>query len=427
MARTHNFALVDCNCFYVSCERLFRPDLEKKPVVVLSNNDGCVVSRSQEAKDIGIGMGVPYFQIKDLLKRNRGHAFSSNYELYADMSSRVMDTLKEYSPELEIYSIDEAFLHLDYCQDTNYLKFADEIKEKVFKVTGIPVSIGIAKTKTLAKVANELAKTKTILNGSLSFIDLDRSKIESYLSLLPVNDVWGIGRKSAEKLHKIQVFTALDLAKKNEQTIKQILTISGMKTVLELRGKSCFALEIACPQKSVVVSRSFGQLVGNIGDLKEALSTHIFHGTERLRKQGLQAQCLTIFINTNYHRTQDKQHFVNKTISLDAASNYPSDFIKPALKTLDKMFKNGYLYKKAGVVFTAISSDKESQQNLYSNDEPTWERKSNLTKAIDCINDKYGRETLTIASMGSKPKWKMKREMKSFRFTTNWNELLSIK
>lgn len=256
MKQSNNYALVDCNSFYVSCERLFRPDLLSKPVVVLSNNDGCVVSRSEEAKDIGIGMGVPYFQIRALLRQHDGQAFSSNYELYADMSNRVMTVLKDCSPELEIYSIDEAFLHLNYCQGTNYVQFADEIKLNVFKETGIPVSVGIAKTKTLAKASNELAKRKAIFAGALSFIDLDQAQINEYLRLLAVEDVWGVGRKSALKLLAIGVKTADDLQNTSEQTIRQLMTVTGMRMALELRGEPCYALEAAKQAQLMIVSRS---------------------------------------------------------------------------------------------------------------------------------------------------------------------------
>lgn len=426
MKRGNNFALVDCNSFYVSCERLFRPDLKNKPVVVLSNNDGCVVSRSQEAKDIGVGMGVPYFQIRDLLKRHDGHAFSSNYEFYADMSNRVMTVLKEYSPELEIYSIDEAFLHLNYLQGTNYAQFADEIKLKVFKETGIPVSVGIAKTKTLAKAANELCKRKAIFAGSLSFINLDQSQINEYLKLLPVEEVWGVGRRSALKLYDMGIKTAYDLQEISEQTIKQIMTITGMRTTLELRGEPCYELESAKQAQSVVVSRSFGHLVTNITEIKESLSTHIMNGTKRLRNKKLNAQYLTIFMHTNPHRKQDKQYFISKTISLNEPSNYHGDFISPALQACDELFKGGYLYKKAGVVFTGLTSTDTIAQNLFTTNEASFQRKKCISKAMDLINAKYGQNSLVVASMGLKQNWAMKREMRSNRFTTNWNELVSI-
>lgn len=424
---SNNYALVDCNSFYVSCERLFRPDLTSKPVVVLSNNDGCVVSRSEEAKDIGVGMGVPYFQIKELLKQHGGYAFSSNYEFYADMSNRVMTVLKDYSPELEIYSIDEAFLHLNYLQGTNYVQFADEIKLKVFKETGIPVSVGIAKTKTLAKAANELCKRNAIFAGSLSFIDLDQEQINEYLKLLPVEEVWGVGRKSALKLYDMGIKTAYDLQNTSERTIKQIMTITGMRTTLELRGEPCYELESSVKQaQSVVVSRSFGHLVTNITEIKESLSTHIMNGTKRLRNKKLHAQYLTIFMHTNPHRKQDKQYFISKTISLNEPSNYHGDFISPALQACDELFKSGYLYKKAGVVFTGLTSIETTAQNLFTSNEISFQKKNCISKVMDSINAKYGQNSLVVASMGLKQNWAMKREMKSNRYTTNWNELISI-
>lgn len=426
MNKSNNYALVDCNSFYVSCERLFRPDLTNKPVVVLSNNDGCVVSRSQEAKDIGVGMGVPYFQIKDLLKRCCGYAFSSNYEFYADMSNRVMTVLKDYSPELEIYSIDEAFLHLNYLQGTNYTQFADEIKQKVFKETGIPVSVGIAKTKTLAKAANELCKRKAIFAGALSFIDLDQVQINEYLKLLPVEEVWGVGRKSTLKLYEMGIKTAYDLQNTSEQVIRQIMTVTGMRTTLELRGEPCYELESAKQAQSVVVSRSFGHLVTEITEIKESLSTHIMNGTKRLRNKKLNAQYLTIFMHTNPHRKQDQQYFISKTISLNEPSNYHGDFISEALQACEELFKEGYLYKKAGVVFTGLSSVDTAAQNLFTSDEIKFQRKNCISKVMDAINAKYGQNSLVVASMGLKQNWAMKREMRSNRFTTNWNELATI-
>ncbi len=426
MKISNNYALVDCNSFYVSCERLFRPDLLNKPVVVLSNNDGCVVSRSQEAKNIGVGMGVPYFQIRDLLKRHDGHSFSSNYEFYADMSNRVMTVLKEYSPDLEIYSIDEAFLHLNYLQGTNYVQFADEIKLKIFRETGIPVSVGIAKTKTLAKAANELCKRNAIFAGSLSFIDLDQEQINEYLKMLPVGEVWGVGRKSALKLQTMGVKTAYDLQNTSEQTIKQLLTVTSMRTALELKGQPCYELESAKQAQSVVVSRSFGHLATKITEIKESLSTHIMNGAKRLRNKKLNAQYLTIFMHTNPHRKQDKQYFISKTISLNEPSNYHGDFISLALQACDELFKEGFLYKKAGVVFTGLTSIDKAAQNLFTSNEATLQRKNCISKVMDAINAKYGQNSLVVASMGLKQNWVMKREMRSNRFTTNWNELVSI-
>lgn len=425
---TIHYALVDCNSFYVSCERLFRPDLARTPVVVLSNNDGCVVSRSNEAKALGISMGVPYFTIKKLLDAHGGRAFSSNYELYADISNRVMTVLKEFSPEIEIYSIDEAFLHLNYSAGTNYTHLADTIKQTVYKHTGIPVSVGIATSKTLAKAANELAKQQPILAGTCSFITMSPAQITTYLQLLPVADIWGVGRKSARKLHELGIHTAADLQHADELAIKQLLTIRGAQTVLELRGQSCYTLEEQPKQaQSVVVSRSFGYLVNKIQDLQQACATHIVEGTRRLRQKKLTAHSLTVFIQTNPHRTQDTQHFASHTLCVETSSNYHGEFVPAALQALRKIVKNGCVYKKCGVMFTGLSQQHIIAQQLFSQTTQTHDTKMKISAALDSITTKYGKRAIHIARMGMQPNWEMKRNKKSNRYTTNWHELAVVK
>src|SRR3989304_1717024 len=276
----HHVALVDCNNFYVSCERVFNPLLEHRPVVVLSNNDGCVVSRSQEAKRLGVPMGVPYFQVRDLLRSNNGAVLSSNFELYADMSARVMRILGSFSPNVEYYSIDEAFLYLDYVGKMDFEKLGEEMQQTVKKQTGIPVSVGIAPTKVLAKAANEVAKQNPLYSGVLSFIGLSEAEKATYLRQVEVGDVWGVGWKSAPKLNRYGIRTAYDLARADERVVRQLMTIAGMKLVLELRGKPCFGLDDhPGAQQSVLVSRSFAQLITDRRDLEEAVATHVFHAT----------------------------------------------------------------------------------------------------------------------------------------------------
>lgn len=424
----HNVALVDCNNFYVSCERTFNPLLEHRPVVVLSNNDGCIVSRSQEAKVLGVPMGVPYFQVRDLLRDNNGVVLSSNFELYADMSARVMRILSSFTPSIEYYSIDEAFLHLDYWGDTDYEKLGEEIQQTVKKQTGIPVSVGIASTKVLAKAANEVAKQNPLYSGVLSLVGLNTIERGEYLKQVEVGDVWGVGWKSTPKLNKYGIYTAYDLALADERVVRQLMTIAGMKLVLELRGQECFGLDDhPGAQKSVLVSRSFAQLITDRRDLEEAIATHVFHATRQLRKQRLHAKFLTVFMHTNYHRKQDQQYFPSRTVNLQLASNYPSDFIEPALKLTRALYRSGIKYKKTGVVLSGLVPAGEFQQSLL---EPLANQsmlmKNKLGRLIDHLNQKYGREFLRFGAMGLQRKWYMRRQLRSPRYTTNLDELLEV-
>lgn len=424
----HQIALIDCNNFYVSCERVFNPLLERRPVVVLSNNDGCVVSRSQEAKAIGVPMGVPYFQVRDLLRQNHGAVLSSNFELYADMSQRVMKILRQFSPNIEYYSIDEAFLYLDYFGQKDCEKLGEELRSAVKKQTGIPVSVGIGQTKVLAKTANEVTKQNPLYGGVLSFIGLSQSEREAYLKEVPVKDIWGVGWQSAPKLVKRGLRTAYDFAQADEQVIRKLMTVAGMKLVLEMRGQACFGLDDhPDAQKSVLVSRSFAELITDRRDLEEAVATHVFHATRQLRKQNLQAKVMTVFMHTNYHRKQDQQYFPSGSISLSLTSNYPADFIGPALKLVRNLYRPGFKYKKTGVVLSGLSPAGEFQQSLI---EPTANdsllNKNRVNQALDYLNRKYGREFLRFGAMGLERKWYMRRQLRSPRYTTNLDELLTV-
>lgn len=395
---------------------------------MLSNNDGCVVSRSQEAKALGVPMGVPYFQVRELLRRNNGAVLSSNFELYADMSQRVMQIVGQFSPAVEYYSIDEAFLHLDYFGSVDYGQLGEELQQTLRKQTGIPVSVGIGPTKVLAKTANEVAKKNPLFGGVLSFLDLTEKQREAYLVQVPVEDVWGIGWKSAPKLVKKGIKTAADLARADERMVRKIMTISGMKLVLELRGQECFSLENnPDAQKSVLVSRSFAELITDRRDLEEAVATHAFHAARQLRKQNLHAAFLTVFMHTSRHRKQDVQYFPSQTVSLPIASHSPSDFIVPAVQLVRSLYRTGIKYKKSGVVLFGLSPADQFQQSLL---EPAansahLERKR-LNRALDRLNQKYGREFLRFGAMGLQRKWYMRRQLRSPRYTTNLNELLTV-
>lgn len=398
-------------------------------MVVLSNNDGCVVSRSQEAKALGVPMGVPYFTVRDLLRENNGAVLSSNFELYADMSQRVMKIVGEFSPSVEYYSIDEAFLYLDYHGKTDYGALGTKLQTTIKKYTGIPVSVGIGPTKVLAKTANEVAKKNPLFGGVLSFLELTDGEREAYLAQVPVEDLWGIGRKSAPKLIQRGIATAADLSRADEQMIRKLLTISGMKLVLELRGQECFSLDDHPePQKSVLVSRSFAELVTDQRDLEEAVATHAFHAARQLRKQNLHAAFLTVFMHTNYHRKQDTQYFPSKTMSLPLASNSALDFITPATGLVRLLYRPGIKYKKSGVVLSGLTPANAFQQSLldmHANE--TLLEKKRLNRALDRLNQKYGREFLRFGAMGLQRKWYMRRQLRSPRYTTNIHELLEVK
>jgi DNA polymerase V len=397
-------------------------------VVVLSNNDGCVVSRSQEAKALGVPMGIPYFKVRDLLRKNNGVVLSSNFELYADMSQRVMRIIGQFSPSVEYYSIDEAFLYLDYLGETDYEKLGEKLQKSIKKQTGIPVSVGLGQTKVLAKTANEVAKQNPLYQGVFSFIGLSEAEREQYLQQVPVESLWGVGWQSAPKLVKRGIVTAADFARADEQVIRKIMTISGMKLVLELRGRECFGLDDHPEaQKSVLVSRSFAELITDRRDLEEAVATHAFHAARQLRKQNLHAKYLTVFLHTSHHRRQDTQYHPSGTISLLAASNYAADFIAPALKLVKSFYQPNIKYKKSGVVLSGLTPVDSFQQNLLDESANDVQRvKYRLNRSLDQLNQKYGREFLRFGAMGLQRKWYMRRQLRSPRYTTNLNELLKV-
>jgi DNA polymerase V len=418
------FALVDCNNFYVSCERVFNPRLRNKPVVVLSNNDGCVVARSNEAKKLGVPMGAPFFQYKELFQRHGVFVFSSNYTLYGQMSHRVMQTLEQFSPELEIYSIDEAFLQ--FPQEASLDKKARHIKQTIYQWTGIPISVGIAPTKTLAKVANRHAKHNPACEGT--FILNDEQCRERILKDLEVQEVWGIGHQISALLHRNGIRSAWDLACADDQWIKKKLTVTGLRTVLELRGMSCLNLETAAPpRKSIVCSRSFGREVFSETDLAEALSSYVAAASERLRKQNGLASYLEVFLNTN--RFKEEAYYSQTVhITLPIPSAYTPTLIQHAKAGLHKIYRSGLGYKKIGVMLGGIVSDQAVQQNLFVSN-PGWQdaKQRTLMQLMDKLNGKYGKETLKLGAQGVDPTWKMKRERCTHHFTTRWDSLLQIK
>ena len=417
---TKKIALVDCNSFYVSCERLFNPKIRKKPVVVLSNNDGCIVSRSNEAKALGIKMGEPYFKAKDIIVKNNVHVFSSNYSLYGDLSRRVMRTLKRFNSDIEVYSIDEAFIDLSNFPDNEVKNVAQEIRAMVLQWTGIPTSIGIAKTKTLSKVANHIAKKKE--SGVTSLIGIEN--IDPILEKVEINDVWGVGKQLTKFYHENGIYNAKQLKNMSNTWIKKSSNVSSSRTAMELRGIPCIDLEkTVSKRKSCVVSRSFGQRVEKFQELKEAIANYCLNASEKIRSESLIAKSITVFIRTSPFQSKFGHYSNSKTIDFPIATNNSIEIVKTALSALETIFKNGYRYQKAGVLLTGLSND-DGKKNLFSSEKD--EKINSLMKSIDSTNYRYGRSAISLASAGVKKRWNMKREYSSRIDTADFNLLPKI-
>ena len=412
------FGLMDCNNFYASCERVFNPSLNGKPIIVLSNNDGCVIARSNEAKALGIKMGVPVYQIKDEVQKYGIAVFSSNYTLYGDMSSRVMSILASLAPEIEVYSIDEAFINLDGINDLQTL--GSKIVTQVARSTGIPVSLGIAPTKTLAKVANKFAKKYPAYNR-LCIIDTEEKRIKA-LQLTDIGDVWGIGRRQATKLEKEGVKTAYDFTQLSGSWVRKNMTVVGERTWKELRGISCIDMEAAPPaKKQICTSRSFGKMVEDIDTMSVAIATHASNCAKKLRQQKSFAMSLMVFIHTNNFREDLPQYWKNTIIKLPVPTNDTLEIVHYALEGLKAIFMQGYQYKKAGVIITEITTS--AQLGLF--DTVNREKREKLMQAIDKINGEY-QHLIKLAVQGTGRDWKLKQEQLSKRYTTDINEILTI-
>ncbi len=418
---TKKIALVDCNSFYVSCETLFNPKLRNKPVVVLSNNDGCIISRSNEAKALGIKMGEPYFKEKDVIVKNNVQVFSSNYSLYGDISRRVMRTLKRFNSNIEIYSIDEAFLDLSNFSDDEIENVGREIRNVVLKWTGIPTSIGIAKTKTLSKVANHIAKKKQ--SGIVSLIGIEN--IDPILEKVEINDVWGIGKQLTKFYHQNGIYNAKQLKNKSNTWIKKNSNVLSSRTAMELRGISCIDLETTnSKRKSCVVSRSFGKRVEHFQELKEAIVGYALNASEKIRSESLVTKSITVFVRTSPFQSRYGFYSNSKTIDFPIATNNSIEIVKVALNALENIFKNGYRYQKSGVMLSHLS-ESTNNKNLFSSERD--EKIKNLMKSIDNTNYRYGRSTLSLASAGVHKKWNSKRQHYSKIDTSDFHCLPTIK
>lgn len=418
-----SIALVDCNSFYASCERVFNPRLENKPVIVLSNNDGCVVARTDESKKIGIRMGQPYFQIKDLCKRYDIKAFSSNYTLYGDMSRRVMRTISEFVPEMEIYSIDEAFLNFAGFREADIIECSKEIRRVVLKNTGIPVSIGIGPTKVLSKVANKIAK-KNKVQAQGVFSILGKENQDKFLKTFPVEDVWGIGAQSAKKLAQHKIFTAAQLRDSNEYLIQKELTVVGRRIVEELRSTSCIDLElIQNDKKQIISSRSFGKPITLIEDLKESVANHVSTSFAKLRKQNSIARTIIVFIHTNRFKNTP-QYYNSGSVEMISGTSVTNKAIKAAFNVLERIYKPGFEYKKVGVILADIAPKNLSQLDFFNKHDTA--REDAFMSAMDGINAREGKGTVHFAACGISKFWEMSSKMKSKAYTTRWSEILEV-
>lgn len=413
-------ALVDCNNFYVSCERVFDPRLESRPVVVLSNNDGCAVARSNEVKALGVKMGTPWYQMKDLAQEHGIVAYSSNYALYADMSNRVMEILGEYSPDQEIYSIDECFLGLDGISHLDLIEYGKQIRRQVKQWTGIPVCVGIAETKTLAKLANHCAKKA--LAGSDGVCDFNRMTLTELSRLfggIEVGEVWGIGRQLTRKLGDRSIRTVEDLRTADAKTLRREFSVVVERTVTELNGIPCMELEAVVPNKQQIQSsRSFGSYVYDLPQLREAVASYIAIAAEKLRRQGSLAGMVQVYIRTNPHK-EAPQYQRGLTIPLPEATDDTLRLTRAALWGLKRIYRHGFAYQKAGVALLDLTDKANTQMSLFSS------AKDNtcLMQVMDRINATWGRGTLRSAAEGIERGWKMKREQMSPGYTTNWAQL----
>jgi DNA polymerase V len=417
-------ALVDCNNFYVSCERVFNPALEGKPVIVLSNNDGCVVARSNEVKKLGVIMGTPAFKCRDLIKKYDVRVFSSNYALYGDMSQRVMETLAQFTPEMEIYSIDEAFLSLTGFNNLNRTEYARHIRATIRRWTGIPVSIGIGSSKTLAKVANKIAKKNPEYDGVFDVTEYPDD--DNLLAGLDVTDIWGIGDQYAKFLNRHGIRNALQLKNADDEFIRDNMTIVGLRIVHELRGVSCIPLEMVHPpHKGIVSSRSFGRSVKTLAELRESVADYMTAAAERLRGQKSVASFVHVFIATNRFKNEPQySNFITQRLPVPTAST--QDLIKHALSNLIKIYRPGYRYKKAGVMLTGIMPDNQAQLDLFTPFKYRANRKI-IMGAMDEINNRWGSDTVQFAAAGIGQLWQMRQSRKTPRFTTQWGEIPVVK
>ena len=419
-----SIALVDCNNFYVSCERLFQPKLEGKPVVVLSNNDGCVVSRSQEVKDIGINMAVPWFQIKDIAKRHGIIALSSNYALYADISNRVMRLLSQWSPNQEVYSIDESFLDLTGMSGiSNLARYAQTMRGTIRQSVGIAVCIGIAPSKTLAKLANHVAKKQKHYHSVCDFNAMTAQELDTLLAQIEVGKVWGVGRRSTSRLQQMGINSVLELKRSPAKRVRAEFGVVMERIVAELNGTACLELDdVTPPRQQIICSRSFGVSVSLLADLGQAVIAYTSRAAEKLRDQHSLAGGIQVYIRTNPHKEKDPQYQQSMLLPLPEPTNDTRLLCRAALSGLRQIYRSGYAYQKAGVMLTGIIAASARPRTLFD-DAAAQQKSATLMTTIDQINRRMGSGTMQLLGEGIRKNWSMRRENVSQRYTTEWNEL----
>ncbi|ADZ91085.1 translesion error-prone DNA polymerase V subunit UmuC [Marinomonas mediterranea] len=419
------FALVDCNNFYASCEKLFRPDLKYKPVAVLSNNDGCIVARSKEVKALGIKMGVPVFKIRDEIEKHGIVCFSSNYALYADLSNRVMTLLEEEAPRVEVYSIDEAFMDLSGIETAiDYEAFARRVKHKIDTWTGITVGIGIAPTKTLAKLANHAAKKYTATGGVVDLMNAERQR--KLMALVEVGDVWGVGRRISEKLRALGIYTALDLADSDPKSLRSEFSVVLERTIRELNGVSCLELESVAPtKKQIVCSRSFGNRITDKAELREAIAKYTTRAAEKLRGEKRLARVVQVFIRTGVFNPNDPRYSNSLSVELPNPTDDTRDLLEATDVLFRRIFKAGFRYAKAGVMLSDFYEHGTFQADLFRSNAQRDNAK-HLMEVVDRINHS-GLGNVFFAAQGTTPQWSMKRDHLSPAYTTRWEDLPRVR
>lgn len=417
--------LVDANNFYASCERVFDARLVGKPIVVLSNNDGCVIARSAEAKQLGIGMGEPFFKVRRMVEEYGVIVRSSNYELYGDMSARLMDVLEQFLPDLEVYSIDEAFLRAEVESVSELESLGREIRDRVRRQTGLPVSVGIAATKTLAKVANHLAKTSIRAGGVLNLVD--SPYLDLALERTPVEEVWGIGRRQAVKLRSYGILTALQLRGADDDLVRRRLTVVGLRTVHELRGVRCLELgKSHAHQHSLVVSRSFGEAVWTVDELREAIAYFTARGAEKLRKRRLAAAAVTVFLRAGRNSGQTGETGVGAgTTDLGLVTDSTIELMQAAQKLISELYQRGVGYRKAGIILTGLAPSDHGSLRLWEAER--YEQERGLMSRIDAINHRHGKDAVRCGLFKSAGRWRSRVDQRSNRFTTSWSEIMEVR
>lgn len=426
------FALVDVNNFYASCEQLWEPKLRNRPVVVLSNNDGCVVARSKEAKAIGVPMGAPWFKLRDLAQQQRIIALSSNYELYADMSNRVVEVLRDFTPDLEVYSIDESFLSLEGLGGISrgdLVSYGQRIRQRIAQWVGLPVCVGIGPTKTLAKFANHLAKKNACFQGVCDITVLSQADQDRWMASNDVGEVWGVGRKISKRLEAMGIQTVLDLKQADPEHIRRTFNVVLQKTVEELNGTSCLPLELMAPAKQQIMSsRSFGQPVFDLDELEEAVATYLCRAAEKLRAQQSVAGAVTVGIMTNRFKEHVPQYHRSLVVPLPEPTADSRVLASYAIRALKQMYRPGYEYKKAAVMLSELQPEGQRQACLWDDAkaEASRERARKLMGVLDEVNARFGRGAVQLGALGTKPVWTMKRGRVSPRYTTRWEDVPKV-